>query len=423
MMRHSLVKTGIELFFICALILGCGGKMNIKAPPVDVHKNILSKGVKDNGYFSRPYEETDIFYSYDYEVYSFLEVVNIAGDRFIRWDWIRPDGELYYSTGNKLIRTNPGYYKKYNAIWHSLYLLGDKAVEYPGQWKVNIYLDDEPLASNQFMLEDEVNIERMPYNTKETSKKKWGLVIGLEEYSMLPKAAYAKKDALLARDYFVNILGVPQENLIQLYNNDATKTRIEGFLESYFPKNIDSDAILYVFFAGHGLPSLNKSDAYLATYDCDVRFIEHSSYKLTDFYQAINDLEIKQAFVFIDSCFSGVALRGDEALIKGSRPVLIHMENKEYPFEKVISMNSSRMDQISNAYDEKEHGLFSYFLLKGIRGPADENLDNEITLNELFDYVKFNVSKISRRKGVPQIPFLIHRNRYLERIVVADVLK
>ena len=67
-------------------------------------------------------------------------------------------------------------------------------------------------------------------------------------------------------------------------------------------------------------------------------------------------------------------------------------------------MTSSSGGELSNSYPEKGHGLFTYFLLRGMRGEADTDKNDSISIEELYEYVKGNVNKLSRRKGVEQTP-------------------
>lgn len=67
---------------------------------------------------------------------------------------------------------------------------------------------------------------------------------------------------------------------------------------------------------------------------------------------------------------------------------------------------SSTGDEISNNLPEAEHGLFSYFLMKGMEGNADANADRKITAGELHAYVAENVSRQAVRLGRAQTPQL-----------------
>jgi uncharacterized caspase-like protein len=129
---------------------------------------------------------------------------------------------------------------------------------------------------------------------------------------------YARKDALIVKEYFIRVLGVPEENVISLIDSDATKARIEGYLKQYIPANVGKDTTPYVYFAGHGAPEIEKGEPYLVPHDGDTQFIEQTGYNLKTFYQDLDNLDIKRVYVFLDSCFSGVASRAAEMLAKGA---------------------------------------------------------------------------------------------------------
>jgi uncharacterized caspase-like protein len=253
--------------------------------------------------------------------------------------------------------------------------------------------------------------------------KDWGLIIGVENYNRLPKVEYARKDALIVRDYFIRVLGVPEENIISLIDTDATKARIEGYLKKYIPLNVTKDANLYVYFAGHGMPGEKKGEPYLVPYDADTRFIEQTGYKLITFYQDLHKMKLKRVYVFLDSCFSGVASRAAELLIKGARPALVHVEKVSPPSSSIISLNATSTGQISNAYPEKQHGLFTYYLLRGLRGDADSNSDNWTSVKEVYAYVRKNVNRQSRRMQSEQTPSIVPPSSRWKDITLSRKLK
>jgi len=53
-------------------------------------------------------------------------------------------------------------------------------------------------------------------------------------------------------------------------------------------------------------------------------------------------------------------------------------------------MSVASGDQIISTYEEKGHGLFTYFMLKGIK-------DGIIEIGELFNYIKPQVERIARK--------------------------
>ena len=70
-----------------------------------------------------------------------------------------------------------------------------------------------------------------------------------------------------------------------------------------------------------------------------------------------------------------------------------------------IVITSSSANQVSSWYPEKQHSLFTYFFLKGLRGEADTNKDNLITVGEMRRYLAEHVPYMARRlTGNEQTP-------------------
>lgn len=86
-------------------------------------------------------------------------------------------------------------------------------------------------------------------------------------------------------------------------------------------------------------------------------------------------------------------------------------------FENMEIFSSSTGTQISSSYEAGRHGLFTYYLLKGMRKDADRNEDGKITLAELETYVKAEVSSRAKRMGTErtQEPMVIGRK---DRVLV-----
>jgi uncharacterized caspase-like protein len=72
--------------------------------------------------------------------------------------------------------------------------------------------------------------------------------------------------------------------------------------------------------------------------------------------------------------------------------------------EKIVVFAAADSNQISSSYPEKQHGLFTYFLLKGLRGEADKNNDKEIAVDELEVYLVTNVKKTAGQLDREQTP-------------------
>ena len=116
----------------------------------------------------------------------------------------------------------------------------------------------------------------------------------------------------------------------------------------------------------------------------------------------------------IDSCFSGSG--GRSVIAKGMRPVGLSVENPILSAGKTVVLAASAGDQVSSSYDQKAHGLLTYFFLKGLQGEGDGNKDSTIELGELFAYLKPQVERVARREfNNEQTPQLIGSPELLKR--------
>lgn len=290
-----------------------------------------------------PIDPSNTFTTEDPEVIAHLKFNNMQGSHNLKWDWHTPDGKLFSSSGDYPISVRDGKFRKEATVWHRLPVRDEKAGTFPGNWQVKAYLDGQLLVSREFTVEsNELDIDKLPQAAVKPNPSSWGLVIGIEDYANLPPVDFAKRDATIVKDYFVKILGVPEENIIFLADGKATKSTIEGYLKNYLPKNMDKDTVLYTYFAGHGSPDIEKGDAYLVPYDGDPRFIAQTGDKIKDFYEDLAKLEIQRSFVFLDACFSGTAARGEKMLIAGIRPALIHVEDVPLYSDKVVSLSATK---------------------------------------------------------------------------------
>ena len=80
--------------------------------------------------------------------------------------------------------------------------------------------------------------------------------------------------------------------------------------------------------------------------------------------------------------------------------------NLEDPSAPLTVFSAAGGKEISSSWPEKKHGLFSYYLMKGLQGNADENGNKRITNNELIAYLKTNVSREAFSQAREQDPML-----------------
>ncbi len=268
------------------------------------------------------------------------------------------------------------------------------------------------------------DVDQLPPAASKPNKNAYAVVIGIEQYrEKLPKADFADRDAKLVGDYLTKVMGYPEENVVVRTNDKASMNDFVKYLEHWLPNNVEKDSSVFIYYSGHGAPNTKTGDAYLVPYDGDPTFVDSTGYPMKRLYAALDKLPAKDITVVLDSCFSGAG--GRSVIGKGLRPMIISVENPIIASGKTVVLAASSGDQVSSTYEEKGHGLLTYFFLKGLQGEGDLNKDGTVDMAELFDYVKPQVKKVARKQynneQTPQLlgnPDILKRggNRLIERL-------
>mgnify|MGYP001376179867 CR=1 FL=1 len=239
----------------------------------------------------------------------------------------------------------------------------------------------------------------------ETNNNTVALIFGIENYNQSPKAIYANLDAKYFYEYAKKGFGIDTQNIKLLIDQDANLISSLGILEKWLPSKIKKNQTnLILFFAGHGLASNDGKDLFLLSQDSDPDLLSRTALSRTEIFDIIVKLKPKSVIMFFDTCYSGVS-REEETLLASARPIRIVANEQDTP-ENFTIFTASQLDQISSGLKEAKHGIFSYYLMKGLEGNADTNQDNKITSGELIAYMDENVSQKAAEQGREQNPSL-----------------
>jgi uncharacterized caspase-like protein len=164
-------------------------------------------------------------------------------------------------------------------------------------------------------------------------------------------------------------------------------------------KRMEGNAEFYFYFAGHGYPDEVSKIPYLIPVDVSATNLSEGI-DLYDMYRKFADASPKKATVFLDACFSG---GGRDAGLLAARALKI--KPKQEPIVGNIVVLSATSDkQSALPYKAKQHGIFTYFLLKKL-----QESQGEIDYSNLFNAVAKNVSieslRINEKAQDPQILF------------------
>ena len=279
------------------------------------------------------------------------------------------------------IRINPGYAEAYMAI-----------EKINSENLMNLKSDTRISESKRVMPVIE-NIDVVPQKIEDYQRQNsFALVLGISNYrdEIIPKVKYAKSDAEVVAAYLENVGGIPHRNIKLLTDENVTRADLEAYIEDWLPRRVKKESEVFIYFAGHGTPDPVSREAYIVPYDGHPDF-KSKLYPLKKMYASLNKLPAEQVIVMLDSCFSGAG--GRSIIAEGSRPITLSIENPVLSGGKIAVLAASTGSQISSDYDRVKHGLFTYYLLKGMKGEADNNKDGKVLLGELYNYIKENVSK------------------------------
>jgi hypothetical protein len=220
------------------------------------------------------------------------------------------------------------------------------------------------------------------------------LVIGISKYrdEGVPRVQYARHDAEIMAAYLEAVGRVSRLKIKLLTDEGATYSDLSAYVEEWLPRRVSKNTTVFVYYAGHGTPNLATGKAFLLPYDGHADF-QNKLYPLERLYENLDRLPAKEVVVMLDSCFSGAT--GRSVLPTGARPVGIMIENQVLASKKLAVLSASTGTQMSSNYDKEQHGLFTYFLLKGLRGEADSDVSGTVEVLEIYDYVSKKVASVA----------------------------
>lgn len=219
------------------------------------------------------------------------------------------------------------------------------------------------------------------------SDKTFALIIANENYRREGNVPYAHNDGKILAEYFKSTLGIPEKN-IQLYT-DASLNDIKYGVNklTQICDAFGNQASVIVYYAGHGIPDEKSGNAHLLPvdgYGSDVS----TGYSLQELYENLGALPSKQTLLLLDACFSGSQRTGD-MMASNARGVRIKTKPNTAKGNLIV-LSATQGDETAYPYEEKQHGMFTYFLLKKLNEDK-----GDVSLGELADYVIANVKQTS----------------------------
>jgi len=240
---------------------------------------------------------------------------------------------------------------------------------------------------------------------------RWAVIVGISKYKHSAlDLEYADRDA----EKLYQLLLMPQgghfqkEYICKLTNKDATKENITRALRSFLKKPAREDLVI-IYFACHGSPDSERpGNVYLLMHDSDPLDIAGTALPMGDIDRALTDTLLSEKVIILaDTCHSAAIGSGIRSRAVTENTTLINRYLQEISQARrgTALLTSAEANEVS--FEDKKwgggHGVFTYYLLRGLEGDADENNNGFVAVGELFEYVRENVKKATNHRQHPCI--------------------
>ncbi len=224
--------------------------------------------------------------------------------------------------------------------------------------------------------------------------KTYALVIGISSYqnTSIPQLQFADKDASLFADYIASNIAdsLRSERIKLLVNQDASIAAVYNALD--WLKNVCSENdTAYIYFSGHGdiETKAKKSQGFLLAYNSPPNNYQNNAISIDDLNEIANILTLeKHAYVVLitDACHSG-KLAGD--FYKGKQWA---NEQLQKVLNDQVRLASCKTDQLANegVHWGQGRGVFSYYLLNGLKGAADSDSSGAVQIKEIRNFLNIS---------------------------------
>jgi hypothetical protein len=244
----------------------------------------------------------------------------------------------------------------------------------------------------------------------------WAVVIGVSEYhdSRIPSLRYAASDAYSFYTWLTSPDGgrYPPSRVKLMVNEQASGQAIREALFIWLKQAIEEDMVV-VFFAGHGSPESPDSleNLFLLPYDAHYESIATTGFPMWDIETALKRfIKANKVVVIADACHAGGVGEAFDIARRAGRgmkmnPISTGLQSLSKAGAGVCAISASDEKQFSQEGKQwgGGHGVFTHFLIRGLKGEADYTHDKRVTLGELIPYLSEQVRRATRNAQCPTV--------------------
>ncbi|MEM1391907.1 MAG: caspase family protein [Cyanobacteria bacterium P01_H01_bin.150] len=233
-----------------------------------------------------------------------------------------------------------------------------------------------------------ITTSRLNYKSKENAAKLWLLLIGVNQYQdeQIPNLRYSAVDCQGLSSALQDTTDKFSHKEANIYHDFTPQTPCLKNIRTSLQKIIVSakphDTVLF-YFSGHGVLELSTNQAFLCFSDTYKSKLLDTGLAVSELLQSLNNCAAKNQLVWLDACHSG------GMTLRGVTPQLVEMLQQNAVNSKgFYALLSCDTNQQSWEFPELGHGVFTYFLMRGLRGGA-ANSKGVISADDLYQYVYY----------------------------------
>lgn len=228
----------------------------------------------------------------------------------------------------------------------------------------------------------------------------YAVVIGIGDYQNEQlNLRYTRNDAQGFYDVLIdpNYGGIPAEHVHLLLDQEATYQNIKWAIGKWLGDQAQERDTVLIYYSGHGAPE--GDETYWVTYQADINNLYTTALSNKEIADMLERIKAKRVVTFLDSCYSAATVQK-----QGTKSVPTAIPLDKFSGEGRVVLSASDGRQLSVELEKYQHGVFTHYLLKGLRGDADKDLDGVMDVGEIWDYVRYQVSEAARNEGHSQTP-------------------
>lgn len=239
------------------------------------------------------------------------------------------------------------------------------------------------------------DVDRLPKPfalSKQTRTVVIAIGVGRFRDDRVPAVKYADRDAEVTAGYLRAIGGIPGDRVHVLVDKFALKADLAETFDEWLPKRVDAETVVYVYFAGRALVDGKSGAVSLVPYDGTIAS-PNRLYPVRHIQEVLAKLPIQRAIMMFE-----VSLDPSPGADPGATPQADWGDGADDERDDVMWMVGNRNLQEAHAYEQGKHGLFTYYVLRGLQGLADADRDGTVVAGELCTYVRGEVIHAAREQ-------------------------